>query len=165
MKASVQFQIADKIELKSLLPILFEIIHINMEKIAPSGYSCEESKRIWCECFYDNVLTNDELQVVLFYKDSDIVGFAAYSVKDQVFKLGEIQIKEEYQRTLLFYYFCKFMKSILPKDLLYIEGFANKSNLNSQSVMKSAGMVIIGTNQSGKSYHFRGDIQKLFEKF
>ena len=165
MKTSVQFQIADKIELKRLLPILFKIIHTNMEKIDPSGYSYEESKRIWCECFYESVLTNNELQVVLFYKGSDIVGFAAYSVKEQVFKLGEIQIKEEYQRTLIFYHFCKFMKSILPKDLMYIEGFANKSNLNSQSVMKSAGMVVVGTNKSGKSYHFKGDIRLLFEKY
>ena len=68
--------------------------------------------------------------------------------------IEEIQLKPEYQRTMLLYEFCKFMKAIVPSEITYIEAYTDKRNTNSQKLMRDLNMKII--NDDGKYYHFQG---------
>jgi hypothetical protein len=62
--------------------------------------------------------------------------------------IEEIQLKPEYQRTMLLYEFCKFMKAIVPSEIIYIEAYTDKRNTNSQKLMRDLNMKII--NDDGK---------------
>ena len=93
------------------------------------------------------------------YDGDALAGYAQYYTNDTIFMIEEIQLKPKYQRTMLLYEFCKFMKATLPSDITYIEAYADKRNTNSQKLMEALGMKII--NDDGKYYRFRGLLKAL----
>ena len=129
-----------------------------MEKIAPFGKSYEEAKTEWLGQV-NPAMKKDRRQIVLMYDGDALAGYAQYYTNDTILMIEEIQLKPKYQRTMLLYEFCKFMKATLPSDITYIEAYADKRNTNSQNLMEALGMKII--NDDGKYYHFRGLLKAL----
>jgi len=45
----IVFKYADKSNIEELLPELYDILHTNMSRIAPTGITYEEGQRLWLE--------------------------------------------------------------------------------------------------------------------
>lgn len=154
----------DKSKADDMLPSLFDVLYANMSKIVPTGNSYKEDKRVWLSCVAP-AIQRENRQIVLMYVDDALAGYFQYYISNSILMVEEIQIKPAYQRTRLLFWFYKFMKSVIPKDTAFIEAYAQKPNMNSQSVIRSLGMECIGENKNGLAWHYRGDCQKLFERF
>lgn len=158
MKTNYIFKFLDKSNVDEFLPVLFDILYENMEKMAPFGKSYEDAKTEWLGQVTP-AMKKDRRQIVLMYDGEILAGYAQYYTNDTILMIEEIQLKPKYQRTMLLYEFCKFMKATLPSEIAYIEAYADKRNTNSQKLMEALGMKII--NGDGKYYHFRGLLKAL----
>ncbi|MBQ8163717.1 MAG: hypothetical protein IJZ93_05075 [Clostridia bacterium] len=159
MKKDYKFMFLDKSKINDILPLLFDLLFENMKDIAffEDGYDKAKNdflKRV------SPAMSKENRQIVLFYSENDLAGYAQYYINDTTFMVEEIQLKSQHKRTMLLYQFCKFMKNIVPKSTLYIEAFTDKRNINSQNLIKSFGMKIID-DKNEKFYHFIGDFKKL----
>ncbi len=153
MKTNYIFNFLDKQKVSNTLSVLFDILYENMERIAPFGKSYEDAKTEWLGQVTP-AMKKDRRQIVLMYDGDALAGYAQYYTNDTILMIEEIQLKPKYQRTMLLYEFCKFMKAIIPSEITYIEAYADKRNTNSQKLMEALGMKII--DNEGNYYHFRG---------
>ncbi len=158
MKTTYTFKFLDKSKVCEVLPALFNILYENMEIIAPFGKSYENAKAEWLGKVTP-AMKKDKRQIVLMYDGEILAGYAQYYTNDTILMVEEIQLKSKYQRTMLLYEFCKFIKAIVPSEITYIEAYADKRNTNSQKLMEALGMTII--NDDGKYYHFSGVLGTL----
>ena len=158
MKTNYIFEFLDKSNVDEFLSVLFDILYENMEKIAPFDKSFEQAKLEWTQQVAP-AMKKDKRQIVLMYDNNTLVGYAQYYTNETILMIEEIQLKPKYQRTMLLYKFCKYMKSILSNEIIYIQAYADKRNVNSQKLMQDLGMKII--NDDGKYYHFQGFINKV----
>ena len=158
MKTNYIFNFLDKQKVSNTLPVLFDILYENMEIIAPFDKSYENAKLEWLGQVTP-AMKKDRRQIVLMYDGDALAGYAQYYTNDTILMIEEIQLKPKYQRTMLLFEFCKFMKATLPREITYIEAYADKRNTNSQKLMEALGMKII--NDDGKYYHFRGLLKAL----
>ena len=155
MKTVYKFDFLDKQTVGDTLPVLFDILYENMEKIAPFGKSYEEAKAEWLGQVAP-AMKKEKRQIVLMLDSDALAGYAQYYTHNEIVMIEEIQLAPRYQRTRLLRQFCEFMQSVLPCEPKYIEAYADKRNLNSRRLMESLGMKIIGTD--GDFYHFRGSL-------
>lgn len=158
MKTNYIFKFLDKSNVDEFLPVLFDILYENMEKITPFGKSYEDAKTEWLRQVTP-AMKKDRRQIVLMYDGDALAGYAQYYTNDTILMIEEIQLKPKYQRTMLLFEFCKFMKATLPSDITYIEAYTDKRNINSQKLIEALSMKII--NDDGKYYHFRGLLKAL----
>lgn len=158
MKTNYIFKFLEKSNVGEFLPVLFDIYYENMEKITPFGKSYEDAKTEWLGQVTP-AMKKDRRQIVLMYDGDALAGYAQYYTNDTILMIEEIQLKPKYQRTILLFEFCKFMKATLPREITYIEAYADKRNTNSQKLMEALGMKNI--NDDGKYYHFRGLLKAL----
>ena len=158
MKNKYKFNFLDKQKVDDTLPVLFDILYENMEIISPFGKSYDAAKTEWLVQITP-AMKKDRRQIVLMYDGDALTGYAQYYTNDTNLMIEEIQLKPKYQRTMLLYEFCKFMKAIIPNDITYIEAYSDKRNVISQKLMQDLGMKII--NDDGKYYKFHGFIKIL----
>ena len=97
--AEISFCSFDETKSDILLPQMFEILSTNMSKIAPTGNSYEEDKKIWLSYMGPNLKRK---QIILMYFGEVLVGYFQYSLNESTVLIEEIEILPDYQRTLLF---------------------------------------------------------------
>ncbi len=154
----ITFQFFNKTQEEVILPQMFDILFTNMNKIAPTGNSYAKDKQEWVA--YMASAAENNTQIILMYVDEILSGYFQYSIKNDTMLIEEIEIIPKFQRTLLFYSFFKYMSSIIPKSVIYIEAYVNKRNGNSMVIAKKLGMQIMGENRTGTSWHYQGKIKK-----
>ncbi len=49
-----------------------------------------------------------------------------------------------------------FLIPLLPSELRDVEAYAHKNNEKSHGILRRLGLVVVGENKRGDSYHFRG---------
>ncbi len=155
MKTTYEFIFLAKQKINETLPVLFDMLYENMEKIAPFGKAYEDAEEEWLGQVAP-AMKKDKRQIVLMYDGDALAGYAQYYTNDALLMIEEIQLKPKYQRTRLLSEFCKFMKAVLPSEIAYIEAYADKRNANSQGLMEAQGMKIISVD--GGYYHYRGSL-------
>ena len=155
---STIFMQLNKSEKEKWLPKLFDLLYDNMRLIAPSNLSYEQEKAIWLSKV-SPALDKDPRQIILGFVDDDLSGYIQYYTRDQLLMVEEIQIKRDYQRTFLFYHFCKYLSQLLPDNIQFIEAYADKRNLNSQHIMKKLGMKVLEEKEETPLVHFSGTIE------
>ena len=158
-----RFSFLNKAKARDVLPLLFDILHENMDKIAPSGLTYEAEREEWLGAVAP-ALTKAPRQIVLMHDGEILAGFLQYYVNNGIFMVEEIQLKSVYQRTRLLYELCRFLTDVIPSDTQYIEAFVHEKNVTSQKLQRSLGMAHVDTKGNG-ILHFRGDCQKLFKRF
>lgn len=158
-----RFSFLNKAKARDVLPLLFDILHANMDKIAPSGRTYEAEREEWLGAVTP-ALAKAPRQIVLMHDGEILAGFLQYYVNNGIFMVEEIQLKPVYQRTRLLYELCRFLTDVIPSDTQYIEAFVHEKNINSQKLQLSLGMAHVGTKGNG-ILHFRGDCPKLLKRF
>ena len=143
---------------------IYDILHTNMSKIAPTGNTYEEDKAMWTSCVKP-ALGQNRRDMILIFKENELVGFFQYYVNSETFMMDEIQFKPEYQGSGLFTELYRYLIKIIPAETQYTEAYASKKNLKSQAILKHLGLEIIGENKNGNSYHFQGEYKRLIERY
>ena len=150
----------DKSKKDSVLPLLFDILHSNMSKIAPSGKSYEDEFSSWISCV-SPALDKEPRKILLIYDGDELAGFFQYFVNSGLFMMEEIQLCERYHRTgaLGELYAC--LSSVIPEDTELVEAYAHKSNARSIALLGRLGLEAIGETEDGSLYHFRGRFENI----
>lgn len=159
-----RFAYLDKQFAEHILPVLFEILHSNMQAVAPTINTYEADFRIW----YDNVfpaLHQSARQMVLMYHDDKIVGYFQFYTQYKTFMMEEIQIIPAFQGTGLFRLFFLWMLEQLPKDIQQVEAYSHKNNLRSQRILEHFGLKKADRNQSDDFYFYRGSYRDFLNGF
>lgn len=164
MMSKIRFELMDKRRMEELLPQLFNILYNNMNVIAPTGSSYEEDKSIWLPAVTRG-MEKAPRQIILMYVGANLAGYFQYYINEGRFMVEEIQLLPQYESTTLLYSFIRFMGKMIPEDVRYIEAYAHKKNLHSQSLINRLGMELVGENKNGNSYFYRGDYKKVLERF
>ena len=153
-----------KADAASVLPELFDILHSNMSRIAPTGNSYDEDFSMWMSCIKP-ALEKAPRQILLLYDNDEIIGYFQYYVNDGVFMMEDIQLREQYHGTGIFSQLYRYLVQMLPPETEYVEAYANKKNEKSIAVLIHLGLDIIGENKNGISYHFRGRYENLIRRY
>ena len=161
-----EFLFLDKQKLDVFLPRVFEILHSNMSLIAPTNNSYEDDFEIWSSHIIP-AIQKEQRQIVLMCVESELVGYFQYYINSDTDSLmmEEIQIKKEFQGTGLFSEFYNWLIKNLPKDIMYVEAYANKKNYKSQSILKHLGLVELGENRNGNSFYYKGKYVDLLNRY
>ena len=161
-----EFKLADKTQIEQQLPELFRILHSNMSLIAPTNNSYEDDFEIWSSHIIP-AMQKEQRQMVLMYVDNKLAGYFQYYINGDTNSLvmEEIQIEKAFQGTGLFSEVYNWLIKSLPKNIMYVEAYANKKNLKSQSILKHLGLVEIGENKNGNSFYFKGAYVNLLNKY
>ena len=161
-----EFKFADKLQIEQLLPDLFRILHSNMSIIAPTNNSYEDDFEIWSS-YIIPAIQKEQRQIVLMYVECKLVGYFQYYINVDInsLKMEEIQIAKEFQGTGLFSEFYNWLIKSLPKNIMYVEAYANKKNIKSQSILKHLGLVESGENKNGNSFYYKGKYADLLNKY
>ena len=161
-----EFLFLDKQKLDVFSPRLYEILHSNMSLIAPTNNSYEDDFEIWSSHIIP-AIQKEQRQIVLMYVECKLVGYFQYYINVDINSLmmEEIQIKKEFQGTGLFSEFYNWLIKNLPKDIMYVEAYANKKNIKSQNILKSLGLVESGENKNGNSFYYKGAYVNLLNKY
>ena len=154
----------DKFQKDAVLPLLFDILHANMSKIAPTGNSYEEDLAFWLSCV-SPALEKEPRRILLLYAGDEIAGFFQYFVNNGLFMMEEIQFRDRYQGTGVFSELYAYLIRIIPRDTEFVEAYANKGNHKSIAVLNHLGLEIVGENKSGISYHFRGRYETILRRY
>ena len=154
----------DKTRKDAVLPQLFAILHANMSKIAPTGSSYEDDLALWLSCV-SPALEKEPRRILLLLDGDEIAGFFQYFVHNGLFMMEEIQLREAYQGTGVFGELYAHLTAIIPADTALVEAYAHKSNHKSIAVLHHLGLEIIGENQNGSSYHFRGRYETILRRY
>ncbi len=160
----ISFDFLDKKRIDDIFPDIFKILYSNMSLIVPTGNSYEEDYTLWYHAV-SPAIKKDNRQILLIYDDGLIVGFFQYYVNESVFMMEEIQIVKNYHGTGIFRQLFHNLCQIVPHNTPYVEAYAHKSNIKSQNILEYLGLEIIEENKNGNSYHFRGNYNKVFEKY
>ncbi len=157
------FEYLNKNDFSVYAPELFFILHTNMSPIAPTGNTYDEDYLCWSDAYGEAFESNENRKIVLIKEtENKIVGFFAYSVSEDVFRMEEIQISPELQSKYgIFKKLYLFVFKNLPTNIKYVEAFANKKNEKSVAILKHLGLEAVGTNKSGSCYRFRGSYSDL----
>ena len=161
----IRFEYLCKSDFSVLSQQIFDILADNMTMIAPTGNTREEDYNCWYECVTDG-LKRDERQIILIKDNGYIIGFFQYYINANTFMMEEIQFKPAYQGKGVFRKLYGFVLKNLKTDLEFVEAYASISNPKSTGILEKFGLVNIGLNKNGRSYHFKGrfaDLIKWYE--
>lgn len=157
----VLFSQLNKLEKDLWLPKLFDLLYSNMASFM-GDYATE--KELWLSNV-SPALDKDPRQIILCLAGNEPVGFLQYYKRDTLLMVEEVQIKEEYQNTFLFYRLCRHLMHCLTEGITTIEAFAEVRNLKSQKLMGKLGMEIIDANPESPFVHLRGSAATVMKHF
>lgn len=155
----IRFAHLDKSHKDIWLPRLFELLYSNMKAIAPFDSTYDEAAKDWIS-EVSPALEKEPRQILLCLQADALIGYLQYYIRGDLLMIEELQIKSEYQRTLLFCSFCKQISRILPPQVFFVEAYAQTGNLYSQRIMTRLGMECTAT-PDGAYFHFCGELKEM----
>ncbi len=161
-----RFVYADKTKLQEILPGCFKILHSNMRFIAPTGNSFDEDFAIWYAAVFP-AMQKKPRKIVLMYYENTVVGYFQYYIVNGSMMMEEIQITTEYQGKGLFRDFYSWFLNDLNVDIQFVEAYAHRKNIKSQSILKYLGLEMCDEKANDKHFYFKGkyaDLRKVIFK-
>lgn len=143
-----------------LMGVLFDLMHDNMEEVAPTGLTNEWEKAKWLAEVVP-ALKKASRQIVLLYCKGTLAGFCMYYVNGGVFMVEELQIRRGFRSSGVIVELWKFFNRTIPEDTLYMEAYTDAENVYSQKLLGRLGLEIVEWSADGRLKHFRGDFNKI----
>ena len=159
----ISFSIFNKSDDMGILNALFDILYDNMHVIAPTGNSYAVDKQAWLSYILSD-LENPNRRIVLINVHTKLAGYFMYSLRNTTFMMEDIQFMPRYQGVGIFRKLYRFVFTLIPQDVKFVEAQANKENFKSQGICNHFGLQCIGVNKNGKSFRYRGLYQDLKER-
>lgn len=161
-EANITFSHLNKSDFSIVANDIFNILADNMTVIAPTGNLREDDYNCWYGCVTDG-LKRDERQIILIKDNDNIIGFFQYYINEDTFMMEEIQFKPEYQGKGVFRALYGFIIPHIRDDIEFVEAYASISNSKSIGILEKFGLINIGLNKNGRSYHFKGRFADLIK--
>ena len=158
----VKFSYLKKSDFSAVANDLFNILADNMSVIAPTGNTREYDYNCWYEAVSEG-LQRDERQIIIINDFDNIIGFFQYYINEDTFMTEEIQFKSEYQGKGVFRALYGFVIPNIRDDFEFVEAYASINNSKSIAILEKFGLINIGLNKSGRSYHFKGNYLDLLK--
>ena len=161
----IKFHFLKQDDFKQYADDLFSILYDNMNQIAPTGNSREEDFAFWFDANKEELKNENRHIIVSIQKETnEIAGYFQYSVQNNILLMEEIQIKKFYQgKYNIFERIYALVFANMKDDVDFVEAYANKKNTKSIGILGKLGLSIIGENNRGTSYHFRGTYADLLK--
>ena len=153
-----------KSEKEKFFPLLFRLLAANMSEIDPTGNTFEQDYQMW-KGFMDSGIECAERHIILIKEKGSLVGYFQYRLSETTFVMEEIQLLRAYQGSGAFRELYEYLARKLPRSIQFVEADASKKNWKSQEILKHLGLTVVAENQNGRSFHFRGDCQKMLERY
>lgn len=160
--SSITFEFLDKTNFTQISKEIFDILADNMEKIAPTGNAREEDFACWSDSVSEG-LERDERQIILIKQKGKLIGFFQYFINEDTFRMEEIQLKPEYHGKGIFRKLYGFILPKIDNSIEFVDAFASVQNEKSIAILEHLGLENVGLNKNGRSYHFKGQFEKLKE--
>ena len=154
----ISFQYLNKSDLSTLSHALFDLLHTNMSRIAPTGNSKETDFERWYDAVSDG-LRQDARKIVLMYHADELIGFFQYYTNEDTFMMEEIQILPSYQGQGIFQRLYGYVLPQISKDIAYVEAFAQVQNERSCAILQHLGLQCVGENE--EFLHFQAPFSAL----
>ena len=161
---NLSFEYLNKLDFSAVADDIFNILADNMTVIAPTGNTREDDYNCWYGCVSDGLKRN-ERQIILIKDNGNIIGFFQYYTNESTFMMEEIQFKPEYQGKGVFRALYGFVIPHIRDDIEFVEAYASISNNKSICILEKFGLINIGLNKNGRSYHFKGSYNSLLKWF
>ncbi len=158
----ISFDYLNKTDFLVFARQIFDILADNMTVIAPTCNSREEDFNLWSDAVSDG-LQKPERQIILIRDNETIIGFFQYYTNADTFMMEEIQFENRYQGKGIFRKLFGFLIENIDDNIKFVEAYANCQNQKSTGILNKMGLVKIGTNKNGHSFHFKGSYEDLFE--
>jgi len=159
----IYFEYMDKTRFHKLSNDMFEILATNMSMIAPTGNEHKDDLELWHSAVSEGLLEEKRKIVLILSDNTELIGFFQYYANGNLFMMEEIQLSKAWQgRENTFRRLYEFVAPQLL-GIETVEAYANKQNEKSQGILKKLGLVVIGENRNGNSYHYRGQFSALLE--
>ena len=153
-----------KEDMEESLPILFDLLYTNMNRIAPTGNTREQDYQVWKSYRVPEIGQPGRETLLLKLKGS-IIGYFQYSLNEATLIMEEIQFDQAYWGSGAFQELYRFLAVNIPDNIKAVKAYVSKKNLKSQAILTHLGLNIVGENKSGNSYLFVGDCQKMLDKY
>ncbi len=160
---SYNYIYADKAQIDSLLPSLFDLFYDNMSKIAPSGKTRDDEFSEWFS-EVSPAMQKAPRQIVLMLDGDKIIGYFQYYTRDTLLMMEEIQLRSEYHGSGLFGEFFSWLVRQLPRSLQVVEAYANKPNIKSQEILNHLGLSRVESDVDSL-FRYRGEYSTLANKY
>lgn len=156
----MEFLLLNKSEKAQWMPALFDLLHHNMSRIAPSGLSYNDERDSWIS-EVSSGLEKDPRQIILCLNNGELIGYLQYYVRNEMLMIEEFQISKEFQHSNVFYSFLRFLAASLLTGIETIEAYADKRNQHSIDLMEKIGMVNCDADRDSMFVHMRGSVSKM----
>lgn len=142
---------------------IFAILADNMSAIAPTGNGRDEDFRLWYQAVREGI-KQENRNIILIHENetNHLIGFFQYYTTSDTLMMEEIQICNEYQgKDHIFRDLYSYVLQNISNDLLYVEAYADKRNQKSIGILGKLGLTVIGENENGNIFHFKGSFDDL----
>ena len=156
------FEYLNKADFSVFARQIFDILADNMTVIAPTGNTREEDYNLWFDAVSGG-LQREERQIILIKDTETLVGFFQYYINADTFMMEEIQFKPAYQGKGVFRALYGFIIPHIREDIELVEAYASTGNEKSIGILEKFGLINIGLNKNGRSYHFKGHYSELLK--
>lgn len=158
----ITFEFLDKTNFSQKSKEIFDILADNMTVIAPTGNTREEDFACWSDSVSEG-LERTERKIVLIKRYNELIGFFQFFTNEDTFRMEEIQLKPEYHGKGIFRKLYGFILPKIDDSIEFVDAFANIQNEKSIAILEHLGLKNVGLNKNGRSYHFKGQFEKLKE--
>ncbi len=160
----MKIELLRKTDAESVLPELFEILHSNMSRIAPSGRSYDEEYSLWLSSVKP-ALEKAPRQILLLRDGDQLAGFFQYYVNDGIFMMEEIQFCERYHGSGIFEELYRYLVKIIPDNTRFVEAYTDIRNARSIAILNHLGLEAVCKVENSHLYHFRGPYKNLVTRY
>ncbi len=157
---NIQIDQLQKEDIPAVLPRLFQILYENMNPISPVEEPYDAAGLSWQSLIAGAL--EDPRRTLLIVRDCDeIVGFFMYATNGVNFLMEEIQLIDRVQGKGIFQAIYAEVLPHLPDTVATVEAYAHKKNLRSQGILSHLGLSVIGENNNGLSWKYRGEFVQM----
>lgn len=160
----ILFTQLNKQEKEQILPELFDLLYDNMSVIIPAEVPYAQQREQWL-ANVSPALEKAPRNIILCFVNNVLAGYLQYYTTTNLIMIEEIQLKKPYQKTTVFYSFCKYLIENLPPHIEIVEAYADKRNLYSQDLMKKLGMSRFDEETDSSFLHMRGSVSFIKRYF
>lgn len=143
-----------------MMELLFDLMHDNMEEVAPTGLTREWEKTKWLAEVVP-ALKKEPRQIVLLYCKEELAGFCMYYVNGGVFMVEELQILQGFRSGGMIVELTRFFLRTVPEDTRYIQAYADRENAYSRKLLGRLGLRCINEDTDDTYLHFSGDFREI----
>ena len=150
----------DKKTEMGMLEQLFDLLYENMRSVTPTGLSYEQEKRQWLSCVCP-AMEKDARQILLLTDGEALMGYCQYYISCGTLMVEEVQLRRDCRCSSAIVSLVRILLN-QTENVTFLEAYADRRNMASQSLLKKLGMVCIA--EEGPFAHYRAEMTTIKDR-